>query len=204
MRKPIIAVDCDDVLVPTFPLIIDHYNATYDTNIALKDCYSADPNIWQVSTKGAAIQRIRDYMMSAEYQTAAPFTQAAETLRRLSRHYTLHVVTGREDFLATATQTMLNEHFPGLFQSVEFTNFFGQTARPKSDVCQALGADILIDDHLYHAQIVAERGIEVLLFGDYPWNQIDELPANIRRVRDWREVARVLLPAESDEHDTAQ
>ncbi len=193
MKKPTIAIDCDDVIVPTVPLILNHYNETYGTTIALKDYYSTDLAIWQVPDDATAIQRVRDYMFSAEYQHAEPFADAIETLRELSDRYTLHVVTGREDFLEPATRAMLDRYFPDIFQSVEFTNFFGHKSRPKSEVCQALGADILIDDHLHHAQIVAECGIEVLLFGDYPWNQADELPASIRRVRDWREVSRVLL-----------
>ncbi len=51
----------------------------------------------------------------------------------------------------------------------------------------------LIDDHLHHALTVAECDINVLLFGDYPWNQASHLPDTIRRVRDWHEVAEVLL-----------
>lgn len=41
-QKHIIAIDCDDVLVETAPLILAHYNKTYGTHLELKDMYSKD------------------------------------------------------------------------------------------------------------------------------------------------------------------
>jgi hypothetical protein len=88
---------------------------------------------------------------------------------------------------------MLERYFHGLFTSVEHTGMFGKTARSKGDVCVEIGADLLIDDHLHHAQQVAAKNIDVLLFGNYPWNQAETLPKHIRRVQGWADVEELLL-----------
>lgn len=188
-----IAIDCDDVIVATAPAILRYYNQTYGTNIALPDFYSTDPGVWGVKEYAEAIRRVEAYLKSEEYQNLAPFEDAIEILRKLRQKYELHIITARANFLAEATKRMLAQYFPDIFSTVEFTNHFGKAARTKAQVCQELGADVLIEDSLHHAQAVASCGIDVLLFGDYPWNQASNLPANITRVRDWKEVAERLL-----------
>jgi uncharacterized HAD superfamily protein len=194
MKKQIIAIDCDDVLVPTAPMILAHYNSTYGTAIALKDFYSNELSVWGVEDGTIARDRVDAYLETEEYQNATPFIEAIDAIHTLGEYHELHLVTGRTDILTTATEKMLTEHFPGLFTSLEFTNFFGEKARSKAEVCLQLGADYLIEDHLHHAKVVAECGTNVLLFGTYPWNQTDEpLPSNIRRVQNWQEVVDVLV-----------
>jgi 5'(3')-deoxyribonucleotidase/dephospho-CoA kinase len=193
-----IAVDCDDVLVETAPLILDHYNKTYGTQLELKDMYSKDLKVWGVPDAATAIERVEGYLKTDEYRNAPPLQEAIAATKRLAKYYELHIVTGRTEFLAVATQAMLDQYFPGVFQSIEFTGFFGDTARSKAGVCKELGADLLIDDHVHHAMQVAESGIDVLLFGEYPWNQTTELPSNVRRVRDWEAVTDVLLSEDQE------
>ena len=193
MKIKIIAIDCDDVLVPTAQSILDHYNKTYGTGIPLELLYSKDVAVWGVGEYGEAVKRVQAYLSSHEYLNLPPFKEAIDAITQLSKYYELHVVTARHDELAEATKRMLAEHFPGLFKSIEFTNHFSETARTKAQVCQAIGAQILIDDHLNHAELAAECGIQVLLFGDYPWNKADSLPPTIVRVSGWNDVAQKLL-----------
>ncbi|HEY2004126.1 MAG TPA: hypothetical protein VGH44_03330 [Candidatus Saccharimonadia bacterium] len=192
MNRQIIAVDCDDVLVETAPLILSHYNKTYGTHLELKDMYSRDLSVWGVLDSVTAIARVEDYLATNEYRNAIPLQEAIDVTSRLANKHELHIITGRTEFLSAATQDMLGRYFPGIFQSVEFTGFFGNKARSKADVCQELSADYLIDDHLHHAKLVAKVGIKVLVFGNYPWNQAQTLPKNILRVKDWFEVEKVL------------
>ena len=194
IKKLRIAIDCDDVIVPTASLIINHYNKTYGASMRLKDLYSKDLKVWHTPDDATAVKRVDEYVLSAEYQQAEPFRDAIRVIHALADHHELHMVTGRSDFLTEATHAMVAKYFPGMFASTQLTNFFGKRPRSKAEVCRELGADLLIDDHLYHAETVAACGIEVLLFGDYPWNRADQLPSGIRRVRDWDEVARLLLP----------
>src|SRR5882762_3102397 len=154
-----IAIDCDDVIVPTASLIIENYNKTYGTSLTLDNYYSYDLKIWGVSDDAIAIKRIDNYLMTAEYQGAKPFREAIDTIHALSKYYDLHMVTGRADFLAESTLAMLARYFPDIFKSTQFTNFFGKQPRTKAAVCQELDADLPIDDHLHHAEGVAKCGI---------------------------------------------
>jgi 5'(3')-deoxyribonucleotidase len=188
MKKQIIAIDCDDVIVASAPAILDHYNKTYGTDIAIEDFYGEELAAYP------ATERVDEYLASEEYKNLPPLQEAIHAIRQLGEHHELHVVTGRADYLAEATHTMLKKHFPDIFRSVEFTNYFGKNSRSKAQVCKDIGADLLIDDHLHHAEVVAAEGIEVLLFGDYPWNKADTLPPNITRVRGWNDIVERLLP----------
>lgn len=191
--RKIIAIDCDDVVVETSPNILKYYNKTYGTHIELKNLYSEDNTYWGVTTTGEAIRRVEEYLKTDEYRRIPPFKETVASIAKLAKHHELHIVTGRSEFLAVATETMLEQYFPGMFASIEYTGMFANRPRSKADVCAEIGADLLIDDHLGHAKSVAKRGIDVLLFGDYPWNQMETLPAHIRRAKDWIAVEQILL-----------
>lgn len=187
MKRLQIAIDCDDVLVPAAPSILDHYNRTYNASVLLKDFYSdwGEPS-------DVAIKRVDIFLKTPEYQSIKPFAEAIEALRSLNVRHDLHMVTGRPDYLSDATHRMLAAHFPDIFKTVQFTNFFGAKPRSKAEVCRELNADVLIDDHLHHATVVAESGIPALLFGEYPWNESTDLPNNVHRTKNWQEVNQAL------------
>lgn len=193
MKKySVIAVDCDDVIVETSHLIIGYYNKTYGTDLGLQDMYSNDPQRWGVVSDAEAIARVEAYLATDEYRNAPPFREAIEATRQLSKKYELHLVTGRSNLLETATKDLLRMYFPDVFRSIVFTNLYAIGKRTKAEVCQELGVDLLIEDHLGHALPVAECGVDVLLFGDYPWNQAKKLPSNVHRVKNWEEVLHIL------------
>lgn len=58
--------------------------------------------------------------------------------------------------------------------------------RLKSEVCKEIGASVLIDDALKHAEEVASHGIPVLL-PDKPWNR-DYTPPGVVRVQSWNDI----------------
>lgn len=192
MNKPIIAIDCDDVIIETAPSTLVYYNNTYGTTVELKDFYSNEDSVWGADSN-TAIERINNYLNSQEFQEQRPFQEAIKVVMELAEQYELHLVTGRHDFLTEATTNMLHTYFPNIFKSVEFTNFFSDNPRSKAAVCSNLHAVYLIDDNLHHATVVAEAGIKVLLYGDYPWNEADNLHPNIRRVKDWYEIRDTLI-----------
>ena len=43
-------------------------------------------------------------------------------------------------------------------------------------------------DQLKLCRAAADLGMDALLFGDYSWNKIEELPDNTARCKDWKEV----------------
>jgi 5'(3')-deoxyribonucleotidase len=196
MSKEVVAVDLDDVVVETAQNVIDYYNRTYGTNVTMESYYDPDyARVWSTSDTETAVRRVNSYMETEEYHSLLPVEEAVSTLRGLDEKYELHIVTGRPDFVEEATLRWIRQHFPDLYETVVFTNFFdvGGKKRHKGDICLELGASYLIDDHLEHAFSAAKNGINVLLFGSYPWNQTNSLPENVRRVVDWQEVGRILL-----------
>jgi hypothetical protein len=63
----------------------------------------------------------------------------------------------------------------------------------KAAVCQALGVEYLIDDQLHYMEQCAEIGQKSILFGDYPWNQAEQLPPGVQRYSDWSSLTKFLL-----------
>lgn len=192
MRRLVIAIDCDDVLVPTAHWIVDTYNATYGTSIDVKDFYTNDLAIWETTTHEEASARVGALLKTPEYAMVEPFSDAVSVIQRLAKEHELHLVTGRAKYLEPVTHAMLEGKFPGCFVSVEHTGYFEGEKRGKGEVCAQLNADILVDDHVVHLQDVLAAGLkEVILFGDYPWNQAAEnLPVGAKRCMDWFEVEK--------------
>jgi len=184
----IIAIDIDDVIIESSPRLTEYYNRKYGTHLTLDDMYSDDPKAWGVTDDAQAIERVEGYLVTDEFQSIPPLREAIASIHRLSRRHELHVITGRSLAIEVATTDMLRAYFPDIFRSIVFTSMYSHDKRDKADVCQELGANLLIEDHLGHALPVARSGTNVLLFGDYPWNRAEELPSNIRRVKNWAAV----------------
>jgi 5'(3')-deoxyribonucleotidase len=185
-KKQIIAVDCDDVLVETAADIFAHYNRLHGTDIS--DYFE----IWQAMSSDESQNGRNTYLDSQEYLNKQPVKDAMRVLTKLNESCELHIVTGRPSFMQDVTLAWLEKHLPQVFKTVIFTNYFSESGkvakRSKPEVCRAIGADYLIDDHVHHAEAVAAAGIPVLLFGSYPWNADFNETALIHRVRDWQAV----------------
>lgn len=191
-RRLIIAIDCDDVLVPTAPAVISAYNEKYSTALGLEDFYGQDPARWGVKDLRHVSDRVGEFLQSDEHAKIIPDDYTVEVVQDLASRHELHLVTGRGQILEQLTLKMITKYFPGCFKSIELTNFYDEThRRSKGDVCRELGADILVDDHIEHIHSVLAVGMkEVIVFGDYPWNQAEQLPAGATRCRDWNEVRK--------------
>lgn len=202
MKKLVIAIDCDDVLLPSVPAIVAYYNATYGTNASDDDFYNEDPVLWGVGDSEEKYGRIREYLRSKEFAEAVrPFDDAIKAVRTLARSHELHLVTGRSQTVDMATDAMLDTYFKDLFVSVEHVGPVqlpdgSYTKRTKGEVCTSIGADILIDDNLHHARNVLDSGTEhVILFGEYGWNKGEDLEG-AARCKDWNEVMNLIAELE--------
>lgn len=194
MKKLVIAIDCDDVLVTTSPHLVNYYNKTYGTALELRHMYNgAELKAWGTDSQEVAVRRIQDFSLTDEHAAITPEPTAVEAIKGLAKHHELHLVTGRADFLEPVTRRMLDEYFPGCFQTIEHTNYLNPSTdkasqRTKGEVCKAIGADILIDDHIKHGNTALGLVKEVIVFGDYPWNQHEALPEGMVRCADWTAV----------------
>ena len=187
MRRLVIAIDCDDVLLPSSEAIVSFYNREYGTNVHLDNFYERDPEQWGVQSLDEVYERIRLYFQSDAFpQEVKPFDDAIEAVKRLSAKHELHLVTGRGPAVEAVTHAMVDAYFNGQFMSVEHTGAYlrgdgTMGRRTKGEVCAAISADILIDDNLDHARSVLESGIKtVLLYGTYAWTKKEDLARAVR------------------------
>lgn len=185
MRRLVLAFDCDDVLVRTSNIIVEKYNRLYGTSVEL-DAFYRKGDTWQAESNDEAIRRVDAILRGGTIDEIIPDMEAVSALNHLSTAHELHLVTGRQDYMEPATLRLLDTYFPGCFTSVEHTNYItvadsGYRRRSKGEVCSQIGADVLID-----GESVLAAGVgEVIVFGDYPWNNSFELPTGMSRCLSW-------------------
>ena len=184
MRQLVIAVDCDDVLVPSTQKIVALYNQQYGTNVQLDGAHVSKNPDWQASREDIA-ERIYDIQLMNEYVEMLPFDDAIRCCRELMRNHELHLVTARPGRIMHTTLAMLEKYFPGVFTEIEHVGLDGS----KGEVCQRLKADVLIDDNYKHLVSARECGVDSLVwFGDYPWQTQVDASGGAMRCRSWYEV----------------
>lgn len=188
MKRLVIAVDCDDVLVRSTPFFIKAYNRTYGTNVVVeKPEHYSNSLHWGVD-RDIFDARLGELMRTDEYKTLRPSEDEVSVLTKLSKHHELHVVTARPPTERQHTQEMLDKYLPGVFTSLELVGFHGS----KGEVAKRIHADVMIDDSLNHLESAIEQGLPLggaLLFGDYAWSAKD-IPKGMVRCFSWKEVER--------------
>lgn len=196
-KRPVLAVDFDEVCVGYLPEFIKFNNATYGTTVTTKDFHSY--MFWQVdgcklASREDATARVYEFHASPFFD-CKPLEGACEALLKLKEKYELHVVTSRQNDIKPQTLACMERYFPGVFDGVHFGNHFGVSGKKtsKPDMCKYIGATALIDDSLDYARECANSKIPTYLFGKYPWNQTDaQLNPLIHRVSNWNEVLDLL------------
>ncbi len=180
----VIAIDCDDVLVPSTERIINMYNQRYGTDVQPRDAHSSASLAWQASREEIA-ERIYDIQLTEEYAKTAPFSQAIDVCQRLARSHELHLVTARPGRVMSVTIAMLERYFRGLFKEIEHVGLDGS----KGEVCRRLQADVLIDDNYKHLQAAQACSVSYnIWFGDYPWQDRSAMADNMVQCKTWRGV----------------
>lgn len=191
MNKTVIAVDFDDVVGDFNRAFLQYHNQVYGTAVRYEDItdFSAC-NIFGAKEQDF-FERLRAFC-NEQHESVQPVAGAVAALQRLHKRYALHVVTSRcESSMRHATEHWLNRWVPDVFSDVHYTN--GPVSvkheaqhKLKSSVCHAIGAAVLIDDALHHAEDAAKANIPVLL-PDRPWNQ-GALPTGVSRLHSWESV----------------
>jgi 5'(3')-deoxyribonucleotidase len=188
MKRQIIAVDIDDVLADHVAAFAVFSNSKYGTNIGKHNYDDKWSNVW-------AVDRNEIERRALEFHTPESIMQyelieaAQDALEQLRKNYELAIVSARPQHVLEATEKWLETHFGAIFSHISFVPYWDLTnPKTKADICHELGASYLIDDIVKHCNIAAEEGITSLLFGDYVWNQSDEVNPKVTRVKDWQEV----------------
>jgi FMN phosphatase YigB (HAD superfamily) len=177
-----IALDLDDTLIDTFPVLHDFIEAHAGARVP-RDLLAA----YELSHDPAAAEAlIEAFFASGADQTIAARTGAQEGCRRLhAQGYELVVVTSRKPEVAAPTIARVEALFPGLFRDVRCVGHIGD----KNAALNAVGAAYFVDDHFPHVERAAEMGVASILFGDMPWNKGKNW---LHRALDWAELMATL------------
>lgn len=192
MERLVIAIDCDDVLIPTTEYTVGAYNKKYNTSVKLHEAHSSANPEW-AQDRSVVHARIDAIQTSAQFRDIKPFQGAIDVIKALASIHELHIVTARQRSVDTVTQYMVNKYFPACFVSMEHVGMDGT----KGDICAKIGADVLVDDNVAHLQNAFDHGMSMsglLWFGRYPWQpQSAEISGQLAaRYGDWYEISKAI------------
>lgn len=192
--KPVLAVDIDDVMAPFAPAFLERYNQQHGTTHKNEDFpyYYFVKDLYGLSDDDDAEQYVTEFIEWATSHNMPLNGEAVAGIRKLEEHYDLYVITSRHPDVYEITKKWLQSQLPDVFKDVHFIRARSEKTT-KAQICQEIGAKLLVEDHPDHLQDCAKYGVRGLLFGDYPWNRNTELPESVQRVKDWNEVVEVLL-----------
>jgi 5'(3')-deoxyribonucleotidase len=189
MKKPVIAVDIDDVIADSTDSFRREANKRFGVELT-KEHYQVEGDYWgyyervwrshglgnQISHDDLGDEMVKD-------QSHVPLLAGASiALAELSGKFDIVLITSRDPKWEAATHKWLNEHFGDLFRGIYFAEK-DSNKRTKGEICVNLGAFWLIDDNPEHCQSALDKGVKSILFGQYGWHH--SAPANMVRCKDW-------------------
>lgn len=194
MKKPIIAIDIDDVLANNAKAFVEYTNQKWGMSLSPSDYDEHWSKVWQVDNEETE-RRATEFHESGVMSLYEHDRTAFEVLSNLRRDYKLTILTSRRIQTKEITIEWISKYYGDIFdsESIYFSGIWEKIHdrsihQTKTEKATEIGVDFLIDDQLKHCLSFAESGKNAVLFGDYSWNQIDQLPNNVMRCVDWKAV----------------
>lgn len=192
--KKVVAVDIDEVLAGFIDYFIEYHNLTYKTEVSKDKVSTFDIHEIFGLTKEEAMVRMVKFGKEGHNVRIKPVPGAVEGVDALiKKGYELHLVTARPSAIRPETEEWIERYFPKKFTGLHnaFNSYIHEegSKKKKWEICKEIGAVIHIDDFLSNALGCAENGIKTFLM-DAPWNQADDLPEGVIRVKSWKEIIR--------------
>src|SRR3989344_6967982 len=195
MARKKIAVDIDDVLAANAENFVRLSNKRWGTNLKPDDYTEHWAELWKVDFDELG-KRTEVMIQEQVFLKHRFFDEAKPVLKKLSRNYTLYVVSSRSNRIQKDTIDWINKEDGGIFSGIHFAPMWDRTdlhtlerlKGTKNDVIKQIGADYLIDDQPKHCIAAAEAGIKTVLFGNYGWNRDVKLRKDMARAKNWQEV----------------
>lgn len=192
--RPLLGVDCDNVLAAAEPAIVELLLGAGGTEPTGGTSFDLAPGM-DAGRVAAALAAFHD----EESLMGLPAVRgAAETLGALSERYEIHVITARPASARAATAGWLEARgipYEALHVGVgSVGEGERRIRRPVEKYELGLPLRAMIEDHLPTALGFARRGVRSVLF-DHPWNRDlggEEPPARLVRVGSWSEVEAAL------------
>jgi 5'(3')-deoxyribonucleotidase len=189
VKRGEIGVDIDEVLFPFVDEFLKDYNPRYQTDHQVHHFITCRFEEVLGLELEETIRRVYDFN-AMDCLHITPVQDSVSAIKELSEAYELNVITARHPQHEKPIRNWLESHYGDAFKNIIFVGHPDavEQVKPKSQICREIGALALIDDSLDHILQTAQDGLQGVLFGDYPWNQADELPKGVTRVKNWQEV----------------
>ncbi len=189
MKKPVLGLDLDDVLMDFNRSLADWHNAHHGTSYCREDIVSYQLSELWGTTRDESVRRICEFYHSPEHAVARCMSGAEFVLPELEEQYEVVVISARPERARGETLAWLEGHFPTLVDKLHLTNRFDMGPELlKSEICKRLGVETFVDDAPMHHEDVSRVVTTSLLF-EAPWNREYALglPQN-QRVRSWHDL----------------
>lgn len=193
--KKVVALDLDDLIYPFVPPLVPFLSKELNRELCLEDFHTFTFDEVLGCQPGEAFYMVNRFFFSLK-EHPSPIEGAIESIKELSEHFTLVIVTSRDESLRDMTTTWLDQHFGTHLNDLQLCGTYdpkNSNARTKAAVCREIGAIALVDDVPPNLESIASDGKQGLLFGDFPWNRHAVLPDGVVRVSDWNEVTKTLM-----------
>jgi uncharacterized HAD superfamily protein len=187
-----IGIDLDDVLADFIGALLLYHNETYGTKLEKRHVTNFSFDSLLGGTLEERIKKVNDFTNTRYSQDMKPIEGAVKGIGALSTFGELFVITSRQDSLKERTAEWIKKYFGNKFSNIfHSSNHYSKaenSGKTKAQLCRELGISTLIDDSLDYIKKCPPIGVRGILFGDYPWNQDRNLPVNVSRAKDWKEV----------------
>lgn len=187
-----IAIDLDDVLANTTASLLNFINSsTNQLPISFANLENAPYWNFLGQTREEANKKFFTFTNTDHFRNIKPFSEAVVAVERLAKEHTLFIISGRPLFVKQDSEEWINKYFPEKFSGVYFTNnrlnkddFSAYWGRPKAEICDEIGAEVLIDDLAEYVR--SSEHLKVYLMAR-PWNKDARLD-HAKRVESWDEI----------------
>jgi len=189
MNKIKIGIDLDEVLAEFNLLFLDYFNQTKNTNWKFKDITDNHfENIFDISFEEIK-QILNNFSKEGHISNIIPVENSVSSIEKLSKECELFIITARPKEEDKETREWIVKNFKSNFKEIYSVGIShgGKVFKNKGEFVQELGLNFFIEDMIKHAIDISKRNIKVFLL-DKPWNQEENLPENIYRVKDWNEI----------------
>ncbi len=150
--------------------------------------------MWQIDEQETAA-RAREFHASGIINNYRHYDEALPVLERLSRDYQLVVATSRNSSINMETIAWIQKHYAGIFTEIYFSGIYDDFDKldsahlaTKAGLLQKIGASYLIDDQIKHCNSAVEKGLQAILFGNYPWSNTHAMHSGVTHCADWAAV----------------
>jgi uncharacterized HAD superfamily protein len=191
-----IGIDIDETLSFTNKAIIKYFQKNINPNIKENPFYKKEAQTNEEIKK--YLETFHKIILEEKIDFIDPIEDSKEIIEKLDKNNKIYLITARHIKLSEPTKKWVEKHYRNIFfediKHLEYKGLSG-AVKDKDEICKEIGIDVLIDDNLNNAIKCSKRGIPVILFdlnGEYDWNKIDQLPKNIIRAHNWKDVYNIL------------